>query len=497
MRHRLALLVLLLAVTARGQQLPRYRDTMEVRLVEIDVIVTDREGKRVYGLSKDDFIVFEGKKQQAISNFTEYRDDAGPLPAAAGAVQPSSRPSPRQPETLLILLDYLSDRFYRAKVLEQLEKLLPRLMQPGDRVSVVYWQPHYDRAETIIDASTSLAAVSAAIQRFGGVNVPEAIDLAEGGTSLSAREAFLARFRRKTAAVQRLVTALGSSPGKKTMLYVSDGFTLPVEIAQRQAARSMLDELTKAANAGGVTLYAVYPVMPEFESKRAASASQYEPPQGNIDLEALNRMTEPTGGLVDFGARSVETLGEQIAEDGASYYSIAYRARTDGRDRERSIVVKSRNPDYHVRSRRSSVEKSPETRARDALLTCLFSNCGVDDLRFTVQEGQPRRTGRDRWLLPLSLKIPTDQLRFQGPNASRKADLKVLITAANGITEMAPLSENEIHVPEANEKEVNYSVEILCDRRGSTLSIGVMDRNSGFVGVRTIDTRGRFGGETR
>ena len=54
-----------------GQRPPVFRTATE--LVEIDVVVVDKAGQRVHGLTKDDFILKDRKKPQAIETFTEVQ----------------------------------------------------------------------------------------------------------------------------------------------------------------------------------------------------------------------------------------------------------------------------------------------------------------------------------------------------------------------------------------------------------------------------------------
>ena len=46
-------------------------ETIEVRVTNIDVVVTDKSGKRVMGLTRDEFEVFENGRAQALTNFYE------------------------------------------------------------------------------------------------------------------------------------------------------------------------------------------------------------------------------------------------------------------------------------------------------------------------------------------------------------------------------------------------------------------------------------------
>src|SRR5687768_15159518 len=53
------------------QKPPVFRTNTE--LVEIDVVVIDKDGKRVHGLTKEDFVLKDRKKLQAIETFTEVQ----------------------------------------------------------------------------------------------------------------------------------------------------------------------------------------------------------------------------------------------------------------------------------------------------------------------------------------------------------------------------------------------------------------------------------------
>lgn len=491
---------------------PRFGERIDVKLIEIDVVVTDADGNRIYGLTADDFEVFEGRARQDITNFTEYRGIGGNSTGDESYTQPIL-----EPHTLLVMIDWLPrEGFVRSSVFASLDALLTKLMRGGDRLGLVFWAPGLERATTIIEPSSNREAVTSAIRALAGTTnatanaaagstdaieqfLEEAARASKGkGADFDlpghkatsdrvAAEMQLLQFRRKTAAMTKLVASLAAGPGKKSFLYVSHSFALPASPGTRLTALGMLEELTKAANAAGVTFYAVRPATSDAEDGGPLDLDRH--------LDALTRLTKPTGGLLDFGLRSVATLGVRIAEDRDSYYSIAYRARSDGRDRERRILVRAKSSPYHVRARKSVVEKSNETIAREMLMARLFGADGGNDLDFTIEQGAPRGASRGRWLIPLVLKIPADQLQFAQDGRDQVALLKILIVAGNGISEVTNVNEDDLRVVAGKQTRggvVKYSVELLADRRGSQVSIGVFDRRTGLLGTRTIDNRNRF-----
>ena len=74
------LLLAVVAVPAVAQQtLPPAGDTIDVSIVNVDVFVTDRRGKRITGLTPNDFVIRENGRVQPITNFAEYAPDAEDL----------------------------------------------------------------------------------------------------------------------------------------------------------------------------------------------------------------------------------------------------------------------------------------------------------------------------------------------------------------------------------------------------------------------------------
>ena len=66
-----AAILVAVAFGAAGQQnvLPPYIETLEVRINNIDAVVTDRAGNPVTGLARSDFEVLEEGKPQRIQHF--------------------------------------------------------------------------------------------------------------------------------------------------------------------------------------------------------------------------------------------------------------------------------------------------------------------------------------------------------------------------------------------------------------------------------------------
>lgn len=144
-----------LFITATAQQRPDASQDDKVRvttnLVQLDVIVTDNEGRQVRNLRPEDFEITDDGKRQTISNFSYVGDTAPsavtssgtiqpvPTPAAEGASLPPAVLKPGQVRRVLTLLvDDLGISFQSMNyVRKALRELVEDRMKEGDLVAVL------------------------------------------------------------------------------------------------------------------------------------------------------------------------------------------------------------------------------------------------------------------------------------------------------------------------------------------------------------------------
>src|SRR3954471_19866120 len=112
---------------------------VSARLVLVDAVVTDRAGKRITDLKKDDFTVLENGKPQKVLAFSfEVPEPSSPRPALPPNIY-TNRPEydmPKGPLTILLLDGLntaLADQGYARS---QMLKYLGTQLQPGQPVAV-------------------------------------------------------------------------------------------------------------------------------------------------------------------------------------------------------------------------------------------------------------------------------------------------------------------------------------------------------------------------
>src|SRR5918999_2149876 len=132
-----------LTVTARAQQPPSFGEEIDVRVVNIEVVVTDPEGLRVPDLKPADFRLLVDGKEVPIEYFSEIQEGrsvtapaAEEGPGTAAGVQSVAPEGVVGTYYLVFVDDYFSIASLRNEVLKALKADLARL-GPEDRMAVV------------------------------------------------------------------------------------------------------------------------------------------------------------------------------------------------------------------------------------------------------------------------------------------------------------------------------------------------------------------------
>lgn len=257
------------------------------RLVEVNVIVLDKKGQPVRGLTRDDFEVFDENEAQAIRAFSVHGASAptpnAPTPASAAPLPPNTftNQAPRAIAGTLsvILFDELNTKiqdklFARQRILRFLSQL-----RPEDRIAIYLLS---DRLRVLHDFTGDATALTRIIQRQTGAATRrmENAELDTNTTGYELLDAFVEdaarklndeairnRVRRTLVAVEWISSHLAPVPGRKNLMWVSGGFPLTLGYDPRRPGDTSFREqdvftvevarATRAINRANI---AVYPI---------------------------------------------------------------------------------------------------------------------------------------------------------------------------------------------------------------------------------------------
>ena len=329
-----AALVLLAAVAmapapapAQQDDLPAvFSEVIDVRVVNLEVVVTDKQGNRIHGLKASDFELLVDGEPTPINYFTEIeeglaRETAGAEVAGVPNLDPNEAVGT---SFLLFIDDFFSIKRDRDRVLDRLEKDLTEL-GPADRVAAVAFdgktvamltawtnsptqlsdalqQARRRKSHGLMRMAelrtndqerTEQANLRAMANRFaeeGGVELPEdVLRNSLRGTELRYATTLESQLERSVLAAVATLRSFANRPGRKVMLLLAGGWPespalytiadrgiVAASLGASSDSRLMSQDdlygpLVSAANLIGYTLYPVD--VPGFRPEFSLDAS--------------------------------------------------------------------------------------------------------------------------------------------------------------------------------------------------------------------------------
>ena len=126
------------AAAQRDDAAAAFSEAIDVRVVNVEVVVTDEQGRRVHGLTASDFELLVDGRPVPLDYFSEIREGrAVAAPRGDVTTVPALRPNaPVGTNYLVFIDDFFSIKRDRDRVLDRLEADLAKL-GPTDRVAIV------------------------------------------------------------------------------------------------------------------------------------------------------------------------------------------------------------------------------------------------------------------------------------------------------------------------------------------------------------------------
>jgi VWFA-related protein len=496
-----------------------FGERVEVNLVNVEAFVTDAHGRAVSDLRADDFTLYVDGQPVPIRHF-----DRVERPSAAAATDDNATAaSPPAPLHLVVFLDELhSSALRRPQVFADLAAALDRDLPAGARVMVVRYegtpevlQPFTDQPRKMRDA-LALAQERVSARSLAGDQdrrfILEAIhdDATTGGPCLHTEalaRGYSERQRGEVLAtigeLDRFVGTLEGLPGRKAVLYLSDGLPLrpgeeawdyylelcggtgaargvqvtdpalfgearfhrpdPQKLRLESATFDTSDEwtaLAARANGQGVSLFALTAGRQSFEFQLDSETRMSGVSRGDAALnqrDALFLLASETGA---FAIEGSEDLANRLHEALATldrYYLLSFEPPAPGDGRMHQLRVEVARPGVAVRHRRSYAIKSEERRVSDRLLAQVLYGIGANDLGLRLAAapapgaGVAPPPGREG-ALRIRLLVPLRGLTLFPAEGARRGLLTAFLVARDGAGKTTPVRQTTvpIAVPEGD-----------------------------------------------
>jgi VWFA-related protein len=542
----------LLAVAAMLLMQETLVETIEVRVVNVDVIVTDRAGNPIRGLTRDDFELFEDGKPQTITNFYEERQTPAvpPLPAergegarsaGEGSVATAQDPD-RARRIVLFLDDYSIDARKRQQVLQSLEKFIDTEMRAGDSATIVSWAR---RTRVIAQFTSDKAALKASLKTLAssGVAIKSTTDDAMVRRRCMSAAAVSGRGRAQAAedclmeinaradeqwslerdllkAMRVTMSSLAGIEGKKVMviagshlpekpgldlfqffsqLFGGGGMRNPYMMAGHRSQTISIEDVARAANGDGVTLYLI-DTADSRDSTSADVTEQITAEESFMKFSntaiAYQSLARITGGVAVTNTTNFDTAFNAVARDLDSYYSLGYRPNEKLTAGNHKLVVKPKSFEYRVRFRQTYALKTADEQMSDRVLANIYHEGLKSEWPIVLRTGAPKKNGRN-YDVPIELTIPASVtlLPAEGGKVAGGFDVYIAVGNEEGMSDVSKRPQS-IRIPAAIEKVIRakplvFNAVVRMRPGKNTLSIAVIDQISNATGYArtTVDAR--------
>jgi VWFA-related protein len=471
----LAVVALSAPRVAAAQEPSPFGETIEVRVVNLEVVVTDRDGNRVQGLAPQDFRLRVDGQVVPIEYFTEVRGGTAVEGPAAGTpgMPALAAGSPVATSYLVFVDELFTLERDRDRALDRLRGELPG-MGPEDRMAIVAFDGK--RVEMLSTWSGSVPALERALTEAGRRKTYGMQQIAErrnfeaglrrnfaGGrsrfgaspgteTRLEVDERMYAQevaddVSRVVSAAVATLRGFASPPGRKVMLLVSGGWPFsPAEFVVDDLSRPILERdvpggaelfrpISDTANLLGYTLYTIdAPGLQAEIADASTGVSAFDTPgraglvRENLIHDTLQFLARETGGRALVNAAAGQPLSRAM-EDTRSYYWLGFTPTRRRDDQRHDVEVEVLRPGLQVRTRDSFLDVSRPAEVSMAVESSLLFGNTPSTRPLVLEIGKPQREGRGRMKVPITVALPADAVTLLPVDGAMVADLELRVAA--------------------------------------------------------------------
>jgi VWFA-related protein len=428
------------------------------RLVQVNVIAQDRDGKPITDLTKDDFTVTDEGQAQKITFFSALAAPAA-LPVSAAVTSAPRRvfSNRRTAEAgvsssvSVILLDAVNTEFKdMAYARAQVVKFV-RQIHPEDRVALYLLTSSklYILHDFTNDAAT-LERVMGGTKRSAGAADPDmaAADAANKRMNKALGDAFadanryfvgpvIDRSAVTSEGMQDVAKKVAAIPGRKNLIWVSSGFPITIGYGRRIGASgggsrgNFTETLSNAAKALNNANVSVYPV----DARGLIGEDVLSVISGNTKtingaapddriFQTMDNIAAGTGGRAFYNGNDIAASIRHAIDDSLVSYAIGYypdHNKWDGTFRE--INVKVNRPGISLRYRGGYFATPEGTDAaaqqKQVLADAVRSPIQLIDLGLEVHVEPVDAPGGHQ--LKVEIRVSPDQMHFE-QNGDRWTD---------------------------------------------------------------------------
>ena len=509
--------------TPRAGALAPVAESARVDITNIEVVVTDSKGNRVRDLGKEDFDIRQDGIPQPVTNF--YAVDGLKVTFEDGKTIRLDSPegkeeTPREVKARYILyIDNLNIQPQnRNRMFKSLKEFVMQSVGSRAEAEVITYNRSLKTKQKFTNEAGLIVGALEDIEREtgGGTSlVGERRDsvqrINDAQSELEATQ--IARTYARSLvndiqfdvdAIKSTLNSLAGIDGRKIFIYVSEGlpssagYELFDTIQRKFRNASSLEQfefdlnskytsIVQAANAQGVTIWALDASgLSAGEFVSAENRTMDSRPnefflrqntQGPIQM-----MAEQTGGMAAVNTNDWKRSLDELSRDFTSFYSLGYRSARSGVDKPHSILVSVKRKGLTVRYRKSLLEKTPETRVAETVMSALDYSRDDNPLAMSVRVDPSEPYQEDTFILPVRIVLPIGKLGLlpSGDRYEGTYIVYIVVRDSKGDKSDLQVRKEGLSVPakelsRAQTKDHPYELRLVVRSGAQRLSLAVRD----------------------
>ena len=547
MRSRWLALLLSPAIALAQQTQPGFHEEVEVRVMDLDVVVTDGAGRPVPDLKREDFTVRVGGRVVPIDYFARIEEGVIHSPDLATASPDQVLTAYQQadeayvPRHFLIYVDVGHlDANGRRRGSEALSDLVTR-MGPTDFARIVVfdrrskpvteWTSNKEELLSAIAKAeklgTGMSRLIAEQQAIHTLDYPAAV----GGPNLETRQTVIELYaQQQRAEIRQMLSDMRAElptfaplVGKKAFVFLSGGFELqpghamaayavstPPGLNQQRDPRTRrpsfitpksvpdvsneIEDVVKAANALEITFYTLDARGLIVEGPTAGNDELLDSKLGFTALkdsqDGMGTLARETGGLALLNANDLRPGLEQVYQDGAVYYSLGVTLAKITSSGYQSVRVDVNRKGVTARTRQGYAVRTAEERARDVVQAALKTNLAYKDFAVTLQTEPATKLGGN-YILPISVSLPSSGLTFipEGDVEKASADVAIGVMDDSGRSSGVVRQEATFTLPRGGQANLVFTTKLRMRKGNQRIVVNLRDKQTGRMGTAKADVR--------
>jgi VWFA-related protein len=532
----------------RTEPLPTFSESVEVRVLNLDVDVTDSKGNPVTDLKREDFTLKIGKNVVPIDYFSLVNDGALHAPDLATATPEQTLSAYKKgedsayvPRNFLVYVDlgYLPPG-YRNRSLNAIRDLATRL-GPNDAMRVVV----FNRSpRVLVDWTTSKENAMAALSELEskGVGMSRLQDqtqamaqidaMGSGRRNANSRLTIARQYGQEVgaeiedmiASIQSELVTLTPLNGKKAFLFLSGGFEYQPGYVMAQYASgnylptmaninvrdisTRLTTMIQRANADQITFYTVDATgltgdgTPASEGSPATNVLAIEQ-RPNLRFQAqqdrqngMSQMAVETGGIALLNTNDfVGGLG-RVYQQVSTYYTLGVTLSKLGVDLKgyQDVKVTVNRPGVTVRARKGFEPLSESQKVANRARATMETDLSYNAIPATIQT-QPATLDKKYYMLPITVMVPASALTFvpDGDKETARAEFYIGSVDDKGGSSDLNRQETTFQVPAGKSKSTDamlrYAATLQTKKGNYRIVVNIRDSASGKMGTARANVR--------